>query len=72
MADETYRRVDSGRYGLDTKLAVPSPTDASVATKNPGADKPVDKMAGKGSLADKLRLRRKAMDGGDASGGQSE
>lgn len=72
MADETYRRVDSGRYGLETKTEVPTPTDAEVAAKNPGKDKPVDKMAGKGSLLDKLRQRRKAMDGGDASGGQSE
>jgi len=29
----------------------------------------VDKLAGKGSLADKLRRRRMAIESGDASGG---
>lgn len=35
------------------------------------ADRPADKLAGKGSFADKLRRRREAIEAGDPTGGSA-
>lgn len=63
--DETHRRYASGRYGEqeENKQKVEQPQ---------GPTRTVDIFAGKDSLADKLRRRRVAIEGGDASGGKVE
>lgn len=59
MADETYRKYHTGRYGIEKEPKKEEPKSE---------DRKVDIFAGEGSLADKLRKRRKAIEGGDPSG----
>ena len=61
MTDENHRRFYAGKYGDEKK----------EKEKEPDApDRPVDIFAGKESLADKLRKRRKAIESGDETGGR--
>jgi hypothetical protein len=69
IADETFRKVHSGRYSDNPETNTPE-TTTSPAAKGPS--RKVDVFAGKQSLADKLRQRRKAVEGGDATGGQGD
>jgi hypothetical protein len=59
--DETFRKVHSGRYADKPETNTPD-----LLSPN----RKVDVFAGKASLADKLRQRRKAVEAGDATGGQ--